>query len=359
MHGPPRPLPRGGRRAGFVAAAVPLRGSADDTDLAILGTVTNLLAGAVESSHRLAESEALQRAADVALQEAALHAEALARRNRLLKEARHELVVSRERELVADERQRIARDLHDSVAQHVLSMGMQVEWCRTSTSAPELAERLGEVKELARSTVRRIREPSSSSRAGTGPERAGLPAALQRLARQHGVHGLSIEVAVDEPLPGLPVAVERTLFMVAKRRCSTRSCTRRSAVLGCTSPPLPRASTSSSPTVSAAGRAAPLPGAVPAQLLRRLPSGAGEHGGQGAGGGRPAAAGRHARGWRDGRGLRAAGRDRAGGPVTATGGQAPAVAAAPARTPAGPTRLVIVGDHAITRQGCAGCWSGA
>ena len=41
--------------------------------------------------------------------------------------------MSRERELVADERQRMARDLHDSVTRHVLSMGMQVELCRVST----------------------------------------------------------------------------------------------------------------------------------------------------------------------------------------------------------------------------------
>jgi len=209
------PLPRHGRPAGLVAAAVPLRGSADDTDLAILGTVTNLLAGAIESRHRLAESESLRHAADAALQEAALHAEALALRNHLLKEARHELVVSRERELVADERQRIARDLHDSVAQHVLSMGMQVELCRVSTDQPELGERLGEVKELARSTVQRIREAIFELSGGDGPEATGLSVALERLARQHRVHGPSIGVAVDQPPPRLPSAVERTLFMVA------------------------------------------------------------------------------------------------------------------------------------------------
>lgn len=209
------PLPPGGRGEGYVVAAMRVADGAAATDLAILGTVTNQLAGAIESCQRLAESELSRQAADEALRDQAAQAVALARRNELLKQARHDLVAAREQQVLGEERQRIARDLHDSVAQHVLSMGMQVEWCRTASDQPEVVERLVEVKELARTTVDRIRQ-AIFELAGSDELRAqGLVPALRRLADEHRGHGLSVTVRVVGGR-ALPPAVERTLFMAAK-----------------------------------------------------------------------------------------------------------------------------------------------
>lgn len=207
------PLPRCGRGEGYVVAAVPLRSGADATDLAILGTLTNQLAGAIESRRLLAQSESSRAAADAALRDADDQAYALAARNLLLKRARYELVGAREIQVLGEERQRIARELHDSVAQHVLSMGMQVEWCRTTSQQPDVVARLGEVKELARSTVDRIRQAIFElSRDELGPR--GLVPALRRLAQQHRDESLRIVVRVTgAPVP-LPSAVERTLHAV-------------------------------------------------------------------------------------------------------------------------------------------------
>ena len=209
------PLPRGGRDAGYVVAAMRLSDGADATDLAILGTVTNQLAGAVESCQRLAESESSRRAADEALREQAEQAVALARRNELLKQARHDLAAAREQQVLAEERQRIARDLHDSVAQHVLSMGMQVEWCRTASTQPDVVERLVEVKELARTTVDRIRQAIFQLTGDDELRGGGLVPALRRLAEQHRRHGLPVSVRVVGAR-ALPPPAERTLFLAAK-----------------------------------------------------------------------------------------------------------------------------------------------
>jgi len=209
------PLPRSGRVDGYVVAALPLSDGADATDLAILGTVTNQLAGAVESCSRRVESERARDAAAAALGEQAEQAVALARRNELLKQARHDLVTAREQQVLAEERQRIARDLHDSVAQHVLSMGMQVEWCRTASAEPAVAERLGEVKELARTTVDRIRQAIFELSGDDELRRAGLVGAVHRLAEQHRSHGLAVAVRVQGEVV-LPAAVERALYMVVK-----------------------------------------------------------------------------------------------------------------------------------------------
>ena len=209
------PLPRSGRGDGYVVAALDRSYGANATDLAILGTLTNQLAGAIESCHRLVESETSREAADAALREQAEQAVALARRNELLKQARHDLVTARERQVLAEERQRIARDLHDSVAQHVLSMGMQVEWCRSTSEQPEVVDRLVEVKELARSTVDRIRQAIFSLSGDDELHRGGLVQALRRLAEQHQVHGLTTAVRVVGRRP-LPAPVERVIYMVVK-----------------------------------------------------------------------------------------------------------------------------------------------
>lgn len=203
------PLPRSGVSDGYVVAAVASNGGADSTDLAILGTVTNQLGGAIESSRRLTESEQLRRAADDALLESE-------RRNRLLQQARHDLVAAREEEVLAQERQRIARDLHDSVAQHVLSMGMQVEWCRVESAQPEVAARLSDVKELARDTITRIREAIFELSERDEVPSGGLVPALRRLAEEHGQHGLAVGVRTVGLAGRLPTAVERTLLSVAK-----------------------------------------------------------------------------------------------------------------------------------------------
>ena len=158
-------LPAGAR--GAVVAALPPGQDVDRTDVAILGTLTNQLAGALESCRRLEASEALRDAADEALQRADEQAAALARRNEQLRRTRSDLLAARESQLLSEERQRIARDLHDSVAQHVLSMGMQVQWCRSAVTAPEVAERLGDITDLAGSPSSASGRRSSSSTAAT------------------------------------------------------------------------------------------------------------------------------------------------------------------------------------------------
>lgn len=56
------------------------------------------------------------------------------------------------------ERHRIARELHDSVAQRLLTIGMDLEWCRRHEStSPPVLERVTAAKSLARSAVDDIR----------------------------------------------------------------------------------------------------------------------------------------------------------------------------------------------------------
>src|SRR5262249_15531534 len=88
--------------------------------------------------------------AGVALHHAQLFAQSERVRRRLEEAGR--------RELLSQERNRIARELHDSVAQHLLTIGMDLEWFRRNdTTSPPVLERVTAAKSLARSAVDEIR----------------------------------------------------------------------------------------------------------------------------------------------------------------------------------------------------------
>ena len=124
------PMPVQGELAGVLAVGLRRDVVVQSTDLSILVTLANHAGVALHNAQLFAQSERVRRR----LEEAG------------------------RRQLLSQERNRIARELHDSVAQHLLTIGMDLEWCRrhASTSAPVL-ERVSAAKSLARSAVDEIR----------------------------------------------------------------------------------------------------------------------------------------------------------------------------------------------------------
>ncbi len=100
-------------------------------------------------------------------------ADEMARRNDQLRRAREQLARVRQAEALSAERHRIARDLHDGVAQALVGIGMHLEWCKrhTDSDAPEY-DRLVASKELARAGLGWVRsavdELSGLEHPGTG-----------------------------------------------------------------------------------------------------------------------------------------------------------------------------------------------
>lgn len=205
------------RSVGWLAARLPPGRTPDETDEAILRTLANQTVVAIQNSWLYADAERLRAEAMRAYDEMALHVRDLETRNRQLHEARSALAEAREREAVAVERQRIARELHDNVAQHVLSIGMNVEWCRAAITDPHVAERLLLAKELARSTVDHIRQAIFELSAVGDPTGRGLPFALRRLAAEEFGLGASA-VTVRVVGRGVPLRehVERAMYMIAR-----------------------------------------------------------------------------------------------------------------------------------------------
>jgi signal transduction histidine kinase len=141
------PMPVRGQPAGMLAVGLPsdAGGEVETSDLSILLTLANHAGVALHNAWLFEENE--RRAAE------------LERRGDELEGTRRRLEQAGRRQLLSEERNRIARELHDSVAQHLLTIGMNLEWCRRHEStSPPVLERVSAAKALARAAVAEIRQ---------------------------------------------------------------------------------------------------------------------------------------------------------------------------------------------------------
>ena len=141
----------------------------------------------------------------------------LTRRNEQLRRAREQLARVRQAELVSAERHRIARDLHDSVAQSLVGIGMHLEWCQRHVDPGSPAyDRLVAGKELARAGLGWVRS-AVAELSGLEHPGTGLGQALRDLAADFRSAGqLRVSVRVTGRQRQLSPAVEHALFQIAQ-----------------------------------------------------------------------------------------------------------------------------------------------
>ena len=185
-------------------------------------------------------------------------ADEMARRNDQLRRAREQLARVRQAEALSAERHRIARDLHDGVAQCLVGIGMHLEWCKrhTDPDAPEY-DRLVASKELARAGLGWVRsavdELSGLEHPGTG-----LGQALRDLAADFRSAGLlRVSVRVSGCQRQLPAASSTRCSRSARRGSGMWSGTRRPPRPGSASATATARSGSASPTTGRATRRRP------------------------------------------------------------------------------------------------------
>jgi signal transduction histidine kinase len=189
----------------------------DGIGMSVLETVANQIVAALRNAWLFSRGEDLRREALAGRAEAERHAEELASRNAQLRRARGQLARARQAELVSAERHRIARELHDGVAQCLVGIGMHLEWChRHLDPALPAYQRLVASKELARAGLGRVRsavaELSELERPGTG-----LGEALRELAGNFRSAGpLRVSVRVSGGQRPLAPEVEHALFQIAQ-----------------------------------------------------------------------------------------------------------------------------------------------
>lgn len=184
----------------FAAWTAPPR-TLDATDAAVMRILASQTAVALQNSslfstsvNLLAESEA---------------------RNAELLATQRELGAVQRHQVLDNERHRIARELHDSVAQTVLSAGMLIEVCRSEAAAPELAARLDLAKDLTRSATEQLRSAIYALNHPDDADRSSLIEMLAQLATVHMPEDLRVDLRVTGQAGELPGDVEHALLRIA------------------------------------------------------------------------------------------------------------------------------------------------
>ena len=215
------PMALDGDVVGALVGVHRLERDPEGADLSVLRILANQAAVSMHSSQLFQASLALRRQAQQLHDEATQQALGLAQRDAELLRAERRLIVARQRELLDTERHRIARELHDSVTQYVLSAGMAVDLSRRDIADLNMAHqdvlnRLDDAKELTRRAVAQLRSAiyALHHSGEDGEDVAGLPELLSEVAVQHRQH-LAVSLRVEgQPFP-LGTTVEHSLARVA------------------------------------------------------------------------------------------------------------------------------------------------
>ena len=138
--------------AGILAVGLPNGIEVAPGDVSILVTLANHAGVALHNATLFRENE--RRAAELERRGSELE-----RRGLELEGTLRRLERTGRRQLLSEERNRIAHELHDSVSQQLLTIGMDLEWCRRHPMTPPvLLERVLAAQGLARSAMDEIRD---------------------------------------------------------------------------------------------------------------------------------------------------------------------------------------------------------
>lgn len=195
------PIELDGGVIGAFAAWTPSHRTLDGTDETVMRILSSQTAVALQNCALFQTSQALL------AQSRARYAELLATQRELDAAQRHQVLDS--------ERHRIARELHDSVTQCVLSAGMQIEVARSEAAGGDLTARLDLAKELTRSAVEQLRSAIYALNHPGHSDRSSLPEMLEQLATVHMPEDLRISLRVSGPAIELPSEIEHALLRIA------------------------------------------------------------------------------------------------------------------------------------------------
>lgn len=230
------PMSLEGRHIGALVGLHGLPVEPEPGDLSVLRILANQAAVSLHTSEQYHAGLALHRRAQRLYDEAQAQRRDLEARTAELRHAEQRLLVAHQRELVDTERHRIARELHDSVTQFVLSAGMAVEVARGEAAAlgvEQVAAPLSTAKDLTREAVDQLRRAIYALHRPHSDTVATLPELLHELTAHHRPH-LAVQIRVEGRASELPAdadhelarAVGEALFNIVNHARATRAVVR-------------------------------------------------------------------------------------------------------------------------------------
>ncbi|MFC8179035.1 MULTISPECIES: MadS family sensor histidine kinase [Nocardiaceae] len=209
------PIALDGGVVGAFAAWTSTHRVLDATDSAVLSILASQTAVALQNSALYQSRRVLLERAENAYSEAHRTAADLAVRNAELEATQRQLGAAHRHQVLDEERHRIARELHDSVTQAVLSAGMQIEVCLGDIPADERAERLDLAKDLTRRAVEQLRSAIYALNHAQDADRTSLPEMLEQLSVVHMPDELQVSLRVEGTPVELGSDCEHDLLRIA------------------------------------------------------------------------------------------------------------------------------------------------
>ena len=190
------PVQLDGRIVGGFSAWTPDHHVVDSADLVVMRILARQAVVALLNAALLQESRHQLARAEDAYAKAREQATDLAVRNTELQRTQRELSAVMRQRLVTEERERIARELHDSVTQSVLSAGVQIEVARMD-SDPPTADRLAVAGRLTRDAVEQLRSVIYALNQSPSVDGLSLGEVLDELCSMHMPADLATQVRVQ------------------------------------------------------------------------------------------------------------------------------------------------------------------
>ncbi|MEE3848696.1 histidine kinase [Gordonia sp. LSe1-13] len=194
------PVELDGQVVGGMSVWTPADRMVDPTDVVVLRILASQATVALVNAELFSETSR--------------HARALAERNAELERTQRELSAAMRATVVDEERSRIARELHDSVTQSVLSAGVQIELCRGAVDGPA-GERLEVAGRLTRDAVEQLRSFISTLNNSRRVQSLSVRHALVELCTLHMPPDLRTDVVIRGRERDLADDVQHAVLRIA------------------------------------------------------------------------------------------------------------------------------------------------
>ncbi|MEP6561802.1 MAG: histidine kinase, partial [Nakamurella sp.] len=214
------PMTLEGRLVGGLVAIHDLPAPPEPGDLSVLRILANQAAVALHTSEQYQSGLELHQRAQELYDEATAQAASLTARTDQLRRTEERLAAARQRELLDAERHRIARELHDSVSQFVLSAGMAVEMARgeaagLGTSAVAIGRQLDKAKDLTQEAIAQLRDAIYALHHATSGESPSSLADLLTELASHYRPRLQVQVRVEGGEAPIETAADHEFARIA------------------------------------------------------------------------------------------------------------------------------------------------
>lgn len=211
------PMSRDGVLEGSISLQIAGDHDMDENDASTLQILANQATVAIQNARLFEESQYLRAQAEGLYRIAIEQKNEAERKRRELEMAQDEIDAMEREQIISTERERIARELHDDVAQILSSIGLNLEWCRQHLPPDSsVEERIVLLKQLARNGLYEIR----NAILGMSPvsiAELGLARALEKLVGDfENISRIAAKIAVKGAPRHPATGVENALYHICQ-----------------------------------------------------------------------------------------------------------------------------------------------